>query len=177
MMRPVRMRRIVTPIGGLHFGAVATLQQLCFPEDPWSAGVIGQIMGLSGSFGFLAVETSGDGAAAGRSDEDAAAEGVPIGYVLARAMADEAEVISIGVASLLRGRRHGAALLRAAMARAVELGGRRLYLEVAQDNAAAHALYAAAGFVSVGLRPGYYRRGRSVVDALIYRVDLEAGMA
>jgi ribosomal-protein-alanine N-acetyltransferase len=42
-------------------------------------------------------------------------------------------------------------------------------LEVASDNAAARGLYAAAGFVMVGRRPRYYRRGGETIDALLLR--------
>jgi ribosomal-protein-alanine N-acetyltransferase len=35
-------------------------------------------------------------------------------------------------------------------------GAGRVFLEVAEDNAAARALYARAGFVEAGRRPGYY---------------------
>lgn len=45
----------------------------------------------------------------------------------------------------------------------------RVHLEVAEDNAAAVALYAAAGFRQVGIRPGYYRRPRGpAVTALLF---------
>ena len=42
-------------------------------------------------------------------------------------------------------------------------------LEVASDNTAARQLYAAAGFVTVGRRPRYYRRSDETVDALLLR--------
>jgi len=42
-------------------------------------------------------------------------------------------------------------------------------LEVRASNAAAQALYTAAGFVADGRRPGYYPDGE---DALLWRLDL-----
>ncbi|HEY0838393.1 MAG TPA: alanine acetyltransferase, partial [Azospirillum sp.] len=39
----------------------------------------------------------------------------------------------------------------------------------AEDNAAARALYAAAGFATVGRRPGYYKRPDGRVAALVLR--------
>ncbi len=46
-------------------------------------------------------------------------------------------------------------------------------LEVAEDNHAAQALYAATGFDRVGRRPGYDRQpGGAAVAALVLRRDL-----
>ena len=62
----------------------------------------------------------------------------------------------------------GRALVEAAALEAARSGARSLFLEVAQDNAAAAALYRGAGFVEAGRRPGYYRRGDAPpADALI----------
>ena len=49
-------------------------------------------------------------------------------------------------------------------------GARQCFLEVADTNAAARALYASAGFVEVGRRPGYYRSaGAAPRDAILMR--------
>jgi ribosomal-protein-alanine N-acetyltransferase len=48
-------------------------------------------------------------------------------------------------------------------------GAGTLFLEVAGDNAAALALYAAAGFEAIGLRKGYYATG---ADAVVMRRTL-----
>jgi len=51
-----------------------------------------------------------------------------------------------------------------------------MFLEVAEDNAAARALYDSAGFFGVGPREAYYlgRAGRSLAGsaALVLRCDL-----
>jgi ribosomal-protein-alanine N-acetyltransferase len=49
--------------------------------------------------------------------------------------------------------------MAAAMESAMVAGAARMFLEVADDNAAALALYAALGFTQVGVRPRYYERG------------------
>jgi ribosomal-protein-alanine N-acetyltransferase len=46
-----------------------------------------------------------------------------------------------------------------------------LMLEVAVDNVAARNLYAAAGFATVAVRLGYYRRAGGPVDAVAMRRD------
>jgi ribosomal-protein-alanine N-acetyltransferase len=59
------------------------------------------------------------------------------------------------------------------VAGAAARGATRLFLEVADDNAAALALYARAGFSEAGRRPGYYARPDGVrQDALILALNL-----
>ncbi|WP_313577184.1 GNAT family N-acetyltransferase, partial [Brevundimonas sp.] len=50
----------------------------------------------------------------------------------------------------------GVRLVEAAVVRAAALGAERMFLEVAESNAAARALYARSGFVEMGRRRGYY---------------------
>jgi len=87
----------------------------------------------------------------------------PIGFVLARAAAGEAEVLLVAVAPSARRRGIARRLLDAALARS---RARVAHLEVRASNAAAIALYERAGFVAVGRRPRYYDDGE---DALTMR--------
>ena len=80
------------------------------------------------------------------------------GFSLARATADEAEILTIAVAARFRQRGVGKALLQSQCAQLAAAGVRSLFLEVEQTNAAALALYGRMGFVQVGARPGYYKR-------------------
>ena len=97
----------------------------------------------------------------------------PAGYVVAATAADEAEILSLGVAPAHRRRGIGAALIRAAAEQAKAQGAATLFLEVAADNAAADALYRSLGFVQVGLRRKYYRRSAHTrVDARILSLKL-----
>jgi len=48
-------------------------------------------------------------------------------------------------------------------------GVEEICLEVAIDNVPARALYDRLDFVEVGRRPGYYRRERELIDALVMR--------
>lgn len=95
------------------------------------------------------------------------------GFVIGRIAADEAEILSIGVAPEWQrrgiGRHMAEGLVRAA--RRAEV--RRVFLEVAVDNAAAVALYESLGFKVVGARKAYYQRaGGENVDAVIFALDL-----
>jgi ribosomal-protein-alanine N-acetyltransferase len=82
----------------------------------------------------------------------------PAGFALYRAVADEAELLTLAVAPERRRRGLGAGLLAACEAGARAAGATRMFLEVAAGNAAARALYDRAGFRQCGRRPGYYRR-------------------
>ncbi len=102
-------------------------------------------------------------------------ETVGDGFILIRVVADEAEILTLAVRPEARRRGLGARLVAAAAARAAALGAERLFLEVAQDNAAARGLYAGSGFAEVGRRRGYYARpGATAVDALTLALNLTA---
>lgn len=82
----------------------------------------------------------------------------PDGFILLRTVADEAEILTLAVHPEARRRGLGARLVREGGTAAAVRGATRLFLEVADDNTAALALYARAGFTEAGRRPGYYAR-------------------
>jgi ribosomal-protein-alanine N-acetyltransferase len=134
---------------------LSRLHRLCFPEDPWDEASCGAILAMPGCFGVLAWE----GAA-------------PVGFAVALDTGDACEMLSLGVVPERRRRGAGAALLGAVAGEARRRGARALLLEVAEDNPAAAALYAAHGFAAIGRRARYYRRGRHLVDAVVLRLHL-----
>lgn len=100
-------------------------------------------------------------------------EKATVGFILGQLAADEAEIISIGVAPDWQRKGLGAKLVQG-LARACARGdAKRLFLEVAEDNPAAIGLYRKAGFAEVGRRKAYYERpGAAAVDALILSLIL-----
>ena len=97
----------------------------------------------------------------------------PDGFILMRTVADEAEILTLAVRPAARRRGIGADLIARGAAGAAARGATRLFLEVADDNAAARALYARAGFAEAGRRPRYYARADgSRRDALLLALDL-----
>lgn len=97
----------------------------------------------------------------------------PNGFILIRTVADEAEILTLAVRPVARRCGIGAGLVARGASDAATCGATRLFLEVAEDNEAARALYARAGFVEAGRRPGYYGRADgSWVDALILALNL-----
>lgn len=120
-------------------------------DRPWDAQALGELIARPGAV----LEADADG------------------FILVQVSADEAEVLTLAVRPAARRRGVARRLTGQAMARAAALGATRLFLEVAEDNAAARALYAALGFAEAGRRPAYYLRadgGRT--DALLLALNL-----
>jgi ribosomal-protein-alanine N-acetyltransferase len=152
------MRRRIERLSGTAGGPIALLHQACFPEDPWDAGAIAQVMGIPGFFGHVEWR-----------------EETPVGFALALDLGREAEILSLGVLREHRRAGVGATLLDAVCSEARERGIRSVVLEVAVNNVAARALYAANSFIVVGHRRNYYRQAGGLVDGLILRRELTSG--
>jgi ribosomal-protein-alanine N-acetyltransferase len=92
----------------------------------------------------------------------------PAGFALYRAVAGEAELLTISVMPEARRSGIGADLLGACEDGARAAGAARLFLEVAAGNGAARALYHRTGYRECGRRKGYYQRpDGSRDDALV----------
>lgn len=127
---------------------LAALHALCFPPaEAWGEAAFARLLALPGVFGLLAVEG-----------------GEPVGFVLARRAADEAELLTLAVVPARRRRGIAKRLVEACLAALAASGVGRIFLEVAADNDAAQALYRASGFRPLGRRRDYYGAGR---DALV----------
>ncbi len=99
-------------------------------------------------------------------------EGRTVGHGVLWWVGPEAEVANVAVHPELRGQGHGGRILDGLLAEAGIRGVDRVFLEVRESNASARKLYARRGFVSVGRRPGYYRKPTE--DALVMVLGLEA---
>lgn len=126
-------------------------------DAPWDEANFRELMAGAGAYGFLA------------TDEDV------LGVVLCRAVAGEAEVLTVAVPPWARRRGVGRALMQAALDTARARDSGEMFLEVDVTNAAAIALYEGLGFARAGVRKGYYDRGAQPrADALVMRLDLHA---
>lgn len=96
----------------------------------------------------------------------------PDGFILIRQVLDEAEILTLAVRPQARRAGLGGRLVGQGALAAARAGAARLFLEVAEDNAAARALYDRAGFRLIGRRKGYYAGGKT--DALVLAFDLAA---
>lgn len=147
MTRAARLR----PLTAQDLVAAAALHARCFPDQAWDAKALGDLLNSPGVAGFLAVSASQTLEA----------------LLLLRAIADEAEVLTICVAPESRGVGLGRDLLRAGLSLLAEGAVRRVFLEVAEDNAAALALYQSEGFERIAERRNYYQRAKTQVTALV----------
>ena len=97
-----------------------------------------------------------------------------LGFVIARAVAGEAEILTVAVAQSRRGQGIGRRLLEELMRRLYAERVREIFLEVDENNPPALALYRRLGYVEVGRRKGYYRdaEGRAGT-ALVLRRQLQ----
>jgi ribosomal-protein-alanine N-acetyltransferase len=134
-------------------GELAVLHATAFAH-PWNAEAIAEVLAGPGAFGLRA-----DG-----------------GFILARTLAGEAEILTLAVAPLARRRGLAKRLVEAAIVQSLAAGADSLFLEVAADNAPAIALYVGAGFETVGRRRGYYASpgGGAAQDALVMRLTLNS---
>ena len=90
------------------------------------------------------------------------------GFIIISVAANQAEILTIATAKSARRQGLGRKLLVAAISELQQRAITELFLEVAEDNAAALALYRAAGFQPIGRRPGYYRRVDGRVAAITF---------
>ncbi|KPA21716.1 Mycothiol acetyltransferase [Shimia sp. SK013] len=80
------------------------------------------------------------------------------GFALGRCIVDESELLTLAVHPSHRRKGLGRTLLKAFESESQNRRATRAFLEVAEDNAAALALYQAAGYQITANRPDYYRR-------------------
>jgi [ribosomal protein S18]-alanine N-acetyltransferase len=140
---------------------LSQLHSVCFPDDPWPPQAMAEIISMPGVFGRLAC-----------AGEAAADDGSASGLALAHHLGPECELLTLGVVPTRRRTGIGRALLTAVIDEAGQHGAHTLFLEVAEDNVAARALYDACGFVQIGRRANYYRRRAGLADALVLRLLL-----
>lgn len=92
----------------------------------------------------------------------------PAGFLLGRVVAGEAELLTVAVAPDQRRTGLGRRLVTSFLTEAARRGAESVFLEVAEANAPARALYAASGFQPAGRRRAYYQRpDGGTEDALI----------
>jgi [ribosomal protein S18]-alanine N-acetyltransferase len=80
-----------------------------------------------------------------------------VGFVAARRVADEAEILNIAVRPDFRSKGIASALLRAALDEFLGSAVARVFLELRESNLPARGLYERHGFILSGRRKSYYR--------------------
>ena len=123
------------------------------PEDAEVASEI--LCGSFGAAGWSArslLEDVGGRTYAYLSERD----GQATGFIIARQIEDEAEVLNLAVREPYRRQGEGRALVNRLLQRLRESGTVRLFLEVRESNLGAFSFYETSGFRSVGRRERYY---------------------
>jgi len=132
--------------------ALALLHAHAFPFEPWDRNSLLRLIALP--------------AMRARVIEDG--KGAKLGFLLALVVGGEAEILTLCVAPNARRQGVARALLADLESLARAAKSSRLVLEVAADNGPALRLYETSGFIPIGRRAGYYRRGDSApVDAVM----------
>ncbi len=127
------------------FEKIANLHKLCFPNKPWSAS------------DFADLKKSGCEIIMSENS-----------FIVYRCVADEAEIITVGVSPDSRRQGIGSAILCIIEKNIKNQGVKKIFLEVASTNIAAQKLYENNGYKVVGIRPKYY----DGVDAILMAKDL-----
>jgi ribosomal-protein-alanine N-acetyltransferase len=133
----------IVPMESRDCAEVSALHGVRFSRA-WGAGEFHSLLSQEPVFGFVARQTN-------------ALLKKPLpGFVLARHVAGEAEILTIAVNPKLGRAGLGWRLMQAAMREAHSRGGETVFLEVDSGNQAALGLYRKLGFDKVGERRAYY---------------------
>jgi ribosomal-protein-alanine N-acetyltransferase len=148
----------IRAVEGFDIPVLTALHAACFTapwDQPWTERSFAEVLQMPGSGARIAAVGS-----------------EPVGFALARVVADEAELLLIGIHPEHRRAGYGRMLLDH-MADALRgAGAARLFLEVAESNPGATALYRAAGFEAVGRRAKYYEGADALVLMKALRTDI-----
>ena len=146
------MKLRIVPMTAQHLPAVAELERVCFPADPWSEALYRAALDNPAVAILLAL------------GED----GALLGYAVLSVVLDEGNLDDIAVAP--EARRCGVAdALLATLTRYGRDTLAFLTLEVRASNLPAIALYEKHGFVPVGQRKDYYNAPKE--DAILMTLE------
>lgn len=135
----------ILPFEARHVEAVAQIEQESF-RDPWSENAYADEL-KNPLAHYLIAE----------------ADGQVVGYAGFWHIMDEGHVTNVAVKSTFRGQGIGEMLMRALLNEVKQENIEAVTLEVRVSNAPAIRLYEKLGFVSVGVRPGYYHDGEGAM--------------
>jgi ribosomal-protein-alanine N-acetyltransferase len=130
----------IHPVDTAYSAVLSALHCECL-DEAWGPGAMAEVMRSPGVYALMAFDGE-----------------MPVGFAIGRLAGDAAELLSLGVRRGLRRNGIGRALV-VAMASCVPRAT-AVFLEVAEDNPGALALYRSLGFGDVGRRANYYARGQ-----------------
>ncbi len=140
------------PMGVEDLNEVMDIEESSFPT-PWTLGIFMREFDLEFSHRYV-------------FDLD----GTVAGYIVFWLIEGEAHIMSVAVRRDLRRQGIGTEVLQRSLAKAKDLGGKYVFLEVREHNGAGIRLYRKMGFRVVYKRKGYYTDTKE--DALIMVRDI-----
>ncbi|MDE6881200.1 MAG: ribosomal protein S18-alanine N-acetyltransferase [Oscillospiraceae bacterium] len=143
----------IVPMAAAHLDQVAALEEICFPEDPWSRKLLQEALENENTTSLLALSE----------------DGRVLGYLFFTTVLDEGGVDNIAVHPEVRRQGIASALLDAFHRYGRAHGLASLFLEVRASNQKAFALYEKLGYREVGRRRGYYQHPRE--DAILMTLE------
>ncbi|MBW8190538.1 ribosomal protein S18-alanine N-acetyltransferase [Neiella marina] len=132
---------IIRPMQSSDVQAVAAIEQQ-LQYNPWSEYLFADSLSVNRYFCFVMLSE--------QSAEELA------GYYVAEAIAGEASLHNIGIASAFQGQGFGKQLLQHMLAQCRLSSVSKVFLEVRDTNGKAINLYKSLGFQLDGVRKGYY---------------------
>lgn len=147
---------VVRVAGPADAAAIAACHQALF-HGGWSTDSLSQMLGHETTHAWVAEHDGKIG-----------------GFLIAMSVADEMEILSIGVVPSEQRRGQARAMMTRLEEHAVTHAIRMVFLEVDVNNSKARALYEAFGYGQVGERRAYYTNADgSTSDALLLAKDIE----
>ncbi len=136
----------------MHPEALAALHAKCFTAPrPWRADEFADLLKTRGI--FLISHTNG--------------------FALGRIAGPEAELLTIAVHPEAQNAGHGSRLMDDFLCKATTLGAKDIFLEVAENNPPAIALYLKSGFKQVAKRKEYFKQiNGPALTALIFKYSI-----
>lgn len=98
------------------------------------------------------------------------AHGSVCGFLVARTVADQGEILNLAVDPASRRSGNASALLHRAIAEFQRQAITDVFLEVRESNSAAISFYESRGFVRTGQRPGYYQNPAEAAVLMISKL-------
>jgi ribosomal-protein-alanine N-acetyltransferase len=150
----------IVPLEVRHIPSLLRLQSSCPEVAQWTAADYQRIP---------CGEMAGWVAEAGESSDDSRAD--VIGFIVARRIASDVEILNFAVDTTSRRHGVGSGLLHAVLAWSRSLGAKQAMLDVRAANETALHFYTRHNFQIVGRRPRYY--SSPIDDALLLTAFLE----
>ena len=95
-----------------------------------------------------------------------------VGFIVARLIQNECEILNIGVTKSMRKKQVASKLMDALIGQCNNKNIKHIFLEVRTSNLAAISMYKKFDFNEIGIRPNYYLTKNGHEDAIIMGRDL-----